>query len=156
MLLVYCQIQALNFNRNSLYLPLLRVSSSSDPLLDGVYRPLFLCKLWFFVGLRTTNSSIWICWKMYHCPKMFILQGSRRMNYKNLMKDCLSILCELYHVHTGISNDHEYLENSIVKPSEDCNTALAFAFLEVGKSTCIAMQKLLITVSYWFLQLSNF
>ncbi|KAJ4703580.1 Negative regulator of systemic acquired resistance (SNI1) [Melia azedarach] len=85
-------------------------------------------------------------WTILRESLLNMLLGSRRMNYKNLMKDCLSILCELYHVHTGISNDHEYLENSIVKPSEDCNTALAFAFLEVGKSTCIAMQKLLITI----------
>lgn len=78
----------------------------------------------------------------------FILKGSRRTNYKNLMKDCLSILCGLCQAHTGLISNHGCSENSVRKPSGEHNTPLVFALLEVGKSTCIAMQRFLILVSY--------
>lgn len=64
------------------------------------------------------------------------------------MKDCLSILCGLSQVYTGMSDNCGSPENSNTKPSEDCNPALAFALLQVGKSACFAMQKFLIIVSY--------
>ncbi|KAH9748922.1 negative regulator of systemic acquired resistance SNI1 [Citrus sinensis] len=49
-------------------------------------------------------------------------------------------------VYTGMSDNRGSPENSNTKPSEDCNPALAFALLQVGKSTCIAMQKFLIII----------
>ena len=64
------------------------------------------------------------------------------------MKDCLSILSGLCQVLAGINNHHECSENSVTKPPEDCDPALAFALLDAEKSTCVAIQKLLTMESY--------
>ncbi|XP_031278111.1 negative regulator of systemic acquired resistance SNI1-like [Pistacia vera] len=87
-----------------------------------------------------------INWALLRESLLNMLLGSRRTNYKSLMKDCLSILCCLCPAHTGVISGHGCPENSFRKPSEDCNTPLVFALLEVGKSSCIAMQKLLIMI----------
>lgn len=85
-------------------------------------------------------------WTILRESFLNMLLGSRRINYKNLMRDCLSIFCGLSQVYTGTSDNCGSPENSNTKPSEDCNSALAFALLLVGKSTCIAMQKFLIVI----------
>ncbi|GAY34653.1 hypothetical protein CUMW_012600 [Citrus unshiu] len=92
------------------------------------------------ISIETMN------WTILRESFLNMLLGSRRINYKNLMKDCLSILCGLSQVYTGMSDNRGSPENSNTKPSEDCNPALAFALLQVGKSTCIAMQKFLIII----------
>ncbi|XP_044495085.1 negative regulator of systemic acquired resistance SNI1 [Mangifera indica] len=87
-----------------------------------------------------------INWVLLRESLLSMLLGSRRTNYKNLMKDCLSILCGLCQAHTGLISDHGCSENSVRKPSGEHNTPLVFALLEVGKSTCIAMQRFLILI----------
>ncbi|KAH9748920.1 negative regulator of systemic acquired resistance SNI1 [Citrus sinensis] len=95
---------------------------------------------------RKTMYAETMNWTILRESFLNMLLGSRRINYKNLMKDCLSILCGLSQVYTGMSDNRGSPENSNTKPSEDCNPALAFALLQVGKSTCIAMQKFLIII----------
>ncbi|KAK3207037.1 hypothetical protein Dsin_021083 [Dipteronia sinensis] len=82
-------------------------------------------------------------WNLLRESLLNMLLGSRRINYKVLMKDCLSCFSGLYQVHAGINNDHGCSENYVTKPSEDCYPALAFALLDAEKSTCVAIQKLL-------------
>ncbi|KAK4858329.1 hypothetical protein QYF36_014681 [Acer negundo] len=82
-------------------------------------------------------------WNLLRESLLNMLLGSRRINYKVLMKDCLSFFSGLCKVHAGINNDHGCSENSVTKPSEDCYPALAFALLDAEKSTCVAIQKLL-------------
>ncbi|KAK2642054.1 hypothetical protein Ddye_023817 [Dipteronia dyeriana] len=82
-------------------------------------------------------------WNLLRESLLNMLLGSRRINYKVLMKDCLSILSGLCQVLAGINKDHECSENSVTKPSEDCYPALAFALLDAEKSTGVAIQKLL-------------
>ncbi|TXG47508.1 hypothetical protein EZV62_026802 [Acer yangbiense] len=82
-------------------------------------------------------------WNLLRESLLNMLLGSRRINYKVLMKDCLSILSGLCQVLAGINNHHECSENSVTKPPEDCDPALAFALLDAEKSTCVAIQKLL-------------
>ncbi|KAK1556244.1 hypothetical protein Q3G72_001331 [Acer saccharum] len=82
-------------------------------------------------------------WNLLRESLLNMLLGSRRINYKVLMKDCLSILSGLCQVLAGINNHHECSENSVTKPPEDCDPALAFALLDEEKSTCVAIQKLL-------------
>ena len=77
----------------------------------------------------------------------FLLQGSRKLNYKGLVRDCLTIMCGLCQIQSAFSNDEICLENYVAKPSGKCDTAVAIALPEIGKNTCIAMQKLLILVS---------
>ncbi|XP_038710055.1 negative regulator of systemic acquired resistance SNI1 isoform X1 [Tripterygium wilfordii] len=75
-------------------------------------------------------------WNLLRESLLNMLLGSRRIIYKNLMKDCLSIMCGFQ-----ISNNFECSENPEAASGDD--TALAIAVLEARKSTCIAMQKLL-------------
>ncbi|KAL5774357.1 hypothetical protein ACOSP7_011914 [Xanthoceras sorbifolium] len=82
-------------------------------------------------------------WNLLRESLLNILLGSRRINYKVLMKDCLSILSGLCQARAGINNDHGCSENSGTKPSEDCDPALVFALLDAEKNTCVAFQKLL-------------
>lgn len=85
----------------------------------------------------------------------FFLQSSRRINYKNLMRDCVSLMCRLHsQVHEGFSNSLDCSEGS-TKPSFNYDDTVATSSLEFGKSTCIAIQKLLMLVSLWRIPYSS-
>lgn len=62
------------------------------------------------------------------------------------MKDCLSTICGLCQDHAGIVDESEHSETSMGKSYENHNTDVAIALLEVQKTTCLAMQKLLTMV----------
>ncbi|GMP72286.1 hypothetical protein CsSME_00030374 [Camellia sinensis var. sinensis] len=83
-------------------------------------------------------------WNLLRESLLNMLLGSRRISYKGLIKDCVSIMCEMSHVHTEISHDIRLPENSAVEQLEDCDAAVAISFPEVKKCTCIALQKLLL------------
>ncbi|XP_022715807.1 negative regulator of systemic acquired resistance SNI1 isoform X3 [Durio zibethinus] len=74
-----------------------------------------------------------------------MLLGSRRINYKVLMKDCLSTICGLCQDYAGI-DESGCSETSMEKSSENHNNDVTIALLEVQKTTCMAMQKLLIMI----------
>ena len=76
------------------------------------------------------------------------MQSARRINYKGLMKDCLSIMCGLFDVSAGISEDLESPDNAASKLSHNGNAASALALFELGNNACIALQKLLIMASH--------
>ncbi|KAF7803366.1 negative regulator of systemic acquired resistance SNI1 [Senna tora] len=71
-----------------------------------------------------------------------MLLGSRKVNYKALMKNCLTIICEL----SQHQNDIEYQEVSISGLSKNCHTALSIALHEVGKNTCVSIEKLMVII----------
>ncbi|CAL5412298.1 unnamed protein product [Camellia sinensis] len=83
-------------------------------------------------------------WNLLRESLLNMLLGSRRISYKGLIKDCVSIMCEMSHVHTEISHDIRLPENSAVEQLKDCDAAVAISFPEVKKCTCIALQKLLL------------
>lgn len=74
------------------------------------------------------------------------LQGSRKIIYKGLLKDCLSIMCNmsqstLHSEGTGCS------EKSSEDQLPDVNSAVALALPEVKKSTCTFLKKLFVMVN---------
>lgn len=77
----------------------------------------------------------------------YLLKVSRKLNYKNLMKDCLAIMCKLYQTNAEFTDDLISSEESVTQPAENFDTAATIALLEIGNNTCIAMQKFLILVS---------
>lgn len=83
-------------------------------------------------------------WNLLRESLLNMLLGSRRISYKGLIKDCISIMCEMSHVHTEISHDIRLPENSAAEQLKDCDAAVAISFPEVKKCTCIALQKLLL------------
>ncbi|KAI8000485.1 Negative regulator of systemic acquired resistance SNI1 [Camellia lanceoleosa] len=85
-------------------------------------------------------------WNLLRESLLNMLLGSRRISYKGLIKDCVSIMCEMSHVHTEISHDIRLPENSAAEQLKDCDAAVAISFPEVKKCTCIALQKLLLMV----------
>ena len=64
------------------------------------------------------------------------------------MKDCLTIMCQLYQNSAAFSSDIIHPENSSGKLAENSDTPVTVALLEVGKNACIAMQKFLTVVSF--------
>ncbi|GAV87037.1 hypothetical protein CFOL_v3_30463 [Cephalotus follicularis] len=84
-------------------------------------------------------------WTLLRESLLNMLLGSRRINYKALIKDCLSILCGLFHVCAERS-DTRSPENPVAKSSDDYDKAVAIASIENLKSTSTAMQKLLVMI----------
>jgi len=82
----------------------------------------------------------------------FILfcQGSRKINYKSLMKDCMAIICQLSQLLQGEFSKHlELQQSSQSKLSRNCHFALSLSLFGVLKDTCVSMEKLLVMVSSW-------
>ncbi|KAB1221997.1 hypothetical protein CJ030_MR2G018489 [Morella rubra] len=82
-------------------------------------------------------------WTLLRESSLHMLLGSRKLNYKALVRDCLSIMCGLCQIQSALSNDQIYSENYVAKQFDNHDTAMAIALPEIGKNTCIAMQKLL-------------
>ncbi|KAF8038562.1 hypothetical protein BT93_B1182 [Corymbia citriodora subsp. variegata] len=82
-------------------------------------------------------------WTVIRESLLSMLLCSRRFSYKNLMKDCPSVLCGLRQLCTGFGNDITLPEFSEAKSSKVCDTSLVIASLEVVDNTCTAMQKLM-------------
>ncbi|XP_059663829.1 negative regulator of systemic acquired resistance SNI1 [Cornus florida] len=72
-------------------------------------------------------------WILLRESLLNILLGSRKISYKGLIKDCLSIMCEMCHICSS-----DLLKN--------CDTAIGIALPEVEKGTCNAVQKLLLMI----------
>ena len=72
-------------------------------------------------------------------------QGSRRISYKGLIKDCLSIMCEMSLVHTD-SQDMRVPEKSAAKRLKHSNASVSISFFEVKKCMRTALQKFLLMV----------
>ncbi|XP_062013052.1 negative regulator of systemic acquired resistance SNI1 isoform X2 [Rosa rugosa] len=85
-------------------------------------------------------------WVLLRESLLNMLLVSRKINYKNLMKDCLAIMCKLYQTNAGFADDLISSETSVAQPAENFDTAATIALLEIGKNTCIAMQKFLIMI----------
>ncbi|KAJ9168769.1 hypothetical protein P3X46_020259 [Hevea brasiliensis] len=81
-------------------------------------------------------------WMLLRESLLCMLLSSRRVNYKSLMKDCLSIMCGLCQFSSELS-DPKPSDSSVANPSQNVNPAIAIAIPEVRSSTCTAIQKLL-------------
>ncbi|KAI3940657.1 hypothetical protein MKW92_050896 [Papaver armeniacum] len=77
------------------------------------------------------------------CIKVNFLQGSRRINYRNLFKDCLSILCKGSHAGFDIPDGE-----SAAKSSTQASGGIVGPTIlsELGKGTVVAVQNLLTSI----------
>lgn len=71
---------------------------------------------------------------------------SRKINYKGLIKDCLSAMCELSQYSINNSHDVRPTEIGSEEVTDRLHTALAIALPEVVKRTCDVVQKLLLMI----------
>lgn len=76
----------------------------------------------------------------------FFSQGSRKIVYKGLVKDCLSLMCDLSQL-TVFSEETGYLKNSSGKQHHEIDYAMALALPEVKKCTCTVLKTLLVMVN---------
>ncbi|KAL5162925.1 Negative regulator of systemic acquired resistance SNI1 [Glycine soja] len=83
-------------------------------------------------------------WSMQRESLLSLLLGSRKINYKSLMKDCMAIMCQLSQPLSELSKHPVLQESSESKLSKSCHTALSLALLGILKDTCVSMEKLLI------------
>ncbi|KAH7682206.1 hypothetical protein IHE45_05G106300 [Dioscorea alata] len=72
-----------------------------------------------------------------------ILLTSRKLTFKNLVKDCMLIAHKLSHHQQKHCPDEIKNANNFPKTSSDGDLALVIAADEFGKGTCLSMQKLL-------------
>ncbi|XP_057471464.1 negative regulator of systemic acquired resistance SNI1 isoform X2 [Actinidia eriantha] len=84
-------------------------------------------------------------WNLVKESLLNMLLGSRRISYKGLIKDCLSIMCETSHVHTD-SQDTRVPEKSAAKRLKYSNASVSISFFEVKKCMRTALQKFLLMV----------
>ncbi|KAL5162926.1 Negative regulator of systemic acquired resistance SNI1 [Glycine soja] len=82
-------------------------------------------------------------WSMQRESLLSLLLGSRKINYKSLMKDCMAIMCQLSQPLSELSKHPVLQESSESKLSKSCHTALSLALLGILKDTCVSMEKLL-------------
>ncbi|XP_051128843.1 negative regulator of systemic acquired resistance SNI1 isoform X1 [Andrographis paniculata] len=81
-------------------------------------------------------------WVIVRESTLNLLLGSRKINYKVLMKDCLSLMCDLSELTvSGETSNHD---NSLEEISHESNGAVLLALPEVKKSTCMALKKLFV------------
>ncbi|KAG8635416.1 hypothetical protein MANES_16G034450v8 [Manihot esculenta] len=85
-------------------------------------------------------------WMLLRESLLSMLLSSRRINYKVLVKDCLSIMCGLGQFNSELSDDLKPFYSSAANSSQNVNPAIAIALPEVRCSTCAAMQKLLTVI----------
>ncbi|XP_058730790.1 negative regulator of systemic acquired resistance SNI1 [Vicia villosa] len=86
-------------------------------------------------------------WSLQRESLLNLLMGSRKINYKSLMKDCIKVICLLCQLLQNVlSKNLEVEKSSESQLSENYHIALSLAFLEVLKNTHVFMGKLLVMI----------
>ncbi|XP_010916046.1 negative regulator of systemic acquired resistance SNI1 isoform X2 [Elaeis guineensis] len=83
-------------------------------------------------------------WVLFRESILNILLGSRKLNFKSLVRDCMSIMCRRCHHHIEKNfQDLRYVKDSRDKEAHNSNVSLAIALSELEKGTCVAVQELM-------------
>ncbi|XP_015956392.1 negative regulator of systemic acquired resistance SNI1 [Arachis duranensis] len=85
-------------------------------------------------------------WNMQRESMLNILLGSRKINYKSMMQDCLIVFCQLSQLQNELSNHLEIQKSTESQLSKHFHTALSFALHEVVKNTCVSMDKFFVMI----------
>ncbi|KAK6124369.1 hypothetical protein DH2020_041862 [Rehmannia glutinosa] len=84
-------------------------------------------------------------WTLLRESLLNMLLGSRKIMYKGLMKDCLSIMCNMSQ-STAFSEETSYHENSSGELLHEMSSAIALALPDVKKSMCTVLKKLFLMI----------
>ncbi|KAL0398521.1 UNVERIFIED_CONTAM: Negative regulator of systemic acquired resistance SNI1 [Sesamum radiatum] len=84
-------------------------------------------------------------WTILRESLLNMLLGSRKIVYKGLVKDCLSLMCDLSQF-TVFSEDTSYHKNSSGEQHHEIDYAMALALPEVKKCTCTVLKTLLVMI----------
>ncbi|XP_076921590.1 negative regulator of systemic acquired resistance SNI1-like [Bidens hawaiensis] len=94
-------------------------------------------------NLAFTENSDWISLRE---SLLNMTLASRKITYKEVVKDCLFTVCELSQFSAKHSNDMKPAETVSTEITEKCRIALALALPKAVKHTCAAVQKLLLMI----------
>ncbi|KAL0442698.1 UNVERIFIED_CONTAM: Negative regulator of systemic acquired resistance SNI1 [Sesamum latifolium] len=84
-------------------------------------------------------------WTILRESLLNMLLGSRKIVYKGLVKDCLSLMCDLSQF-TVFSEETSYHKNSSGEQHHEIDYAMALALPEVKKCTCTVLKTLLVMI----------
>ncbi|KAL0353022.1 UNVERIFIED_CONTAM: Negative regulator of systemic acquired resistance SNI1 [Sesamum angustifolium] len=84
-------------------------------------------------------------WTILRESLLNMLLGSRKIVYKGLVKDCLSLMCDLSQL-TVFSEETSYHKNSSGEQHHEIDSAMALALPEVKKCTCTVLKTLLVMI----------
>ncbi|XP_038984953.1 negative regulator of systemic acquired resistance SNI1 isoform X2 [Phoenix dactylifera] len=83
-------------------------------------------------------------WVLFRESILNMLLGSRKLNFKTLVRDCMSIMYRRCHHHIAKNvQDLRFVKDSCDKEAHISNVSLAIALSELEKGTCVAVQKLM-------------
>ncbi|XP_028780306.1 negative regulator of systemic acquired resistance SNI1 isoform X2 [Neltuma alba] len=87
-----------------------------------------------------------IDWNIERDSLLNLLLGSRKINYKALMKNCLTIICQLSQLKNELNKYMECEEVTESSLSKNCLTSLSTGVFEAEKNTCISMEKFMVMI----------
>uniref|UniRef100_A0A7C9ERD3 Negative regulator of systemic acquired resistance SNI1 n=1 Tax=Opuntia streptacantha TaxID=393608 RepID=A0A7C9ERD3_OPUST len=90
------------------------------------------------------RSSDWISLRECLLNKLL---GSRRINYKGFVKDCLFTMCKRFSSYSPLNHCSGPAETSLPQLYNDSDAAIALALPEIAKSTHEAVQNLLVMMT---------
>ncbi|KAG9442371.1 hypothetical protein H6P81_018225 [Aristolochia fimbriata] len=82
-------------------------------------------------------------WCLLRESLLQLLLGSRKLNFKNLMKECMSIICNRVYDHAELSADLQNEKQASVNTPVDFDTAVSIAMPNLQNEVCISVQRLL-------------
>ncbi|KAG9440583.1 hypothetical protein H6P81_020748 [Aristolochia fimbriata] len=82
-------------------------------------------------------------WCLLRESLLQLLLGSRKLNFKNLMKECMSIICYRVYGHAEFSADLQNEKHASVNTPVDCGTAVSIAMPKLQNEVCVSAQRLL-------------
>ncbi|XP_054803494.1 negative regulator of systemic acquired resistance SNI1 isoform X2 [Prosopis cineraria] len=85
-------------------------------------------------------------WNIERESLLNMLLGSRKINYKALMKICLTVIYQLSQLKNELNKYMEREEVTESCLSKNCGTALSIAMVEVGNNTCVSMEKFIVMI----------
>lgn len=96
---------------------------------------------------RQTSYKRTLNWVVLRESILSMLLASRKMNYRNLVRNCISITSRSFlHETSTFLKDVKEAENTSIDLPQSCNVGLSFAFPEFLRTTCDAGQKFLILI----------
>lgn len=96
---------------------------------------------------RQTSYNRTLNWEFLRESVVSMLLASRKMNYRNLVHNCMLIASKgVFHEANISLEDLKGTEISYFDLSQSCNVGPFYAFPEFRKNTCVAAQKFLIMI----------
>ncbi|XP_068657519.1 negative regulator of systemic acquired resistance SNI1 isoform X3 [Aristolochia californica] len=85
-------------------------------------------------------------WSLLRESLLHLLLGSRKLSFKSLTKECMSIICNRVYHHAEFSADPQNQRHASVNMPVDFDIAVSIAVPELQKEVCVSVQRLLTVI----------